>query len=274
MPETPLNHIYCPEHVPAVPIPDDQMNHYDWKSRLRLGWECRLVRWTTPPVLGMRPPRWSLLSPWIMMITSRSCCTRHWTPLPASVTGPSRSWCWTVMLWWQGEWCCSDLCLGEARSLELEWSSLRRSSSLERWRWLSVPVSVPDVPLDLDGRTTLDCTPLEQLSLVADLLDFDLWVDSSDLRLFFSFGPNKAASGAWISMLLSMDSCSFLAAEAPFHSTSATATLPPHERPSFLAAMFCTRCMASLWCTCVLLHWSGTVDIAHGYRLVSESENT
>ena len=122
---------------------------------------------------------------------------------------------WWSLLWRWGEWRRSDLCLGEPQSLELEWRSLRRSSSLERWWWRSVPVL--DVPSDFDGRTTFDCTPPEW-SPVADLsdFDFDLWrVVLSDLRLFFSFGP-KTPSGAWISMLSSMASCSFLAAEAAF----------------------------------------------------------
>ena len=95
--------------------------------------------------------------------------------------------------------------------------SLHRSSSLEQWWWQSVPVSILDMLSDFDGQTTFDCTPTERTSL-ADLsdFDFDLWrVVSSDLRLFFSFGP-KTSSGAWISVLSSMASCSFLAAEAAF----------------------------------------------------------
>ena len=62
------------------------------------GWGCRLSYRTACPVLS-RPPRWPLLSRWITMMRSgRSCRAGHWTPLPASVTGLSRSWCWTAMI--------------------------------------------------------------------------------------------------------------------------------------------------------------------------------
>ena len=65
---------------------------------LRQEWGCQLGRWTAYPVLGMRPTQWSLLSRWITVTrTGNSCCAGRWTPLLASITGPSWSWCWTVM---------------------------------------------------------------------------------------------------------------------------------------------------------------------------------
>ena len=157
------------------------------------------------------------------------------------------------------------------QSLELEWWSLRRFSSLEQWRWLSVPGGFcPGRAIGL-GRS--DHFRLHTAGTVTRCWLVGLWLVVSWLVWFTTLFLLRSRQSLLRRMDLNAVVHGFL------QLLSRWGCLPLQllrlcllmSVPFFWQPCF-AHYMVSLWCSCVL-HWSGTVDIAHGYRLVSESDN-
>ena len=240
------------------------------------GWGCRLGHWTAYPVLGTRPPRWSLLSHWIMMMrTGRSCHARCWPALPASVTGPSRSWCWTVMI--------TAMAVGRV-------TPFRPVSRRTTVSGVGMKVSAP---IFISGTVVMTIRPRPRPGCA-----IGLW-RSHHFRLH----PAGTVTSGWLvglwlwfvmSRLVRLTTLLFLRSQNPLRCMDLDAvvhgilqllsrrggfplqllrlglfmSVPVFWQPCF------RHCTVFVWCIHARPRWSNTVDNAHGYRLVSESEST